>query len=290
MAYSLNVWNKHDYVARMRNRLNAPTSWKDVLNVKYSNNRTIVNGYMSVEPSVQTIANRGDQYTYQDYTLAQDTLTISTYKNIPMLIDEADRSQQTYVDQMKIAEFQAKKIHEAIETDYLSKHASWSNFGANDLAGTGSGDTTAITVSATNIDDIMRAVKRKLYANNLVDMAVENGICIVWRATDFELLEGYAAANGFTEADLALKNGIPVQKGFYYGGITHYLSNSHAAGHVFAGVKGVGEIGILSGTYGQAKFIEDPNLISGLGIVSRVDYGFNWPTPYVQAFQDVNVA
>lgn len=283
------TWNKHDYVARMRNRINTPTSWKDVLNVKYSNSRTIVNSSMTTEPSVQT-GTRGTAYTFQDFALTADTLTISTYRNIPMLVDEADRYQQSYVDQMAIADFQGKKINEYIESQTLAQHASWSDFGANDLAGTGSGDTTQITVSASNVDDIMRAVKRKLYANNLVDQAVENGVYIIWRATDFELLEGYVQANGFTEADIALKNGIPVQKGFYYGGITHYLSNSHTANHVMAGVKRMGEVGILSGTYGQVKFIEDPGLVSGLGIVSRVDYGFNFPSYNAQGTQDVNVA
>jgi hypothetical protein len=282
------VWNKHDYVARMRNRINAPTAWKDVLNVKYSNNRTIVNSSMTTEPSVQT-GTRGTAYTYQDFTLSADTLTINTYRNIPMLVDEADRFQQSYVDQMKIAEFQGKKINEFIEAQWLAQHASWTDFGVADLT-TNADDTAQITVSASNIDDIMRAVKRKLYANNGVDMAVENGVCIVWRATDFELLEAFVQANGFTEADIALKNGVPVQKGFYYGGVTHYLSNSHTANHLYAGIKKMGELGILSGTYGQAKFIEDPGLVSGLGIVSRVDYGFNFPTYNAEFFMDINVA
>ena len=282
------TWNKFDYVARMRNRINAPTAWKDVLNVKYSNNRAIINSSMTTEPSVVT-GTRGTAYGYQDFTLTADTLTISNYRNIPILIDEADRFQQSYVDQMKIAEFQGKKINEYIEGQFLGQHASWTDFGVADLT-SNADDTTAITVSAGNVDDIMRAVKRKLYFNNGVDMAVENGVCIVWRATDFELLEGFVQANGFTEADIALKNGIPVQKGFYYGGITHYLSNSHTAGHVFAGIKKTGEVGILSGTYGQAKFIEDPGLVSGLGIVSRVDYGFNFPTYNAEFVMDVNVA
>jgi hypothetical protein len=191
---------------------------------------------------------------------------------------------------MKIAEFQGKKINEYIESQVLAQHASWKDFGVGDLTTASTDDTTQITVSAGNIDDIMRAVKRKMYANNGVDFAVENGVFIVWRATDFELLEAYTQANGFTEADMALKNGIPVQKGFYYGGVTHYLSTSHTANHVFAGIKRIGEIGILSGTYGQVKFIEDPGLVSGLGIVSRVDYGFNFPTYNGQFFIDLNVA
>lgn len=283
------TWNKHDYVAKMRSRINRPTCWKDILDVSYSNVRTIVNSSITTEPSVVG-GTRGTAYNYEDFVLTADTLTINGYKNIPMFIDEADRHQQSYVGQMNIADFQGKKISEKLESLTLGSFASWTDFGAGDLANTSADDTTQITVSATNIDDIIRAVKRKLYANNGVDMAVENGIYIVWRARDFELLEGFVQANGFTEADLALKNGIPVQKGFYYGGVTHYLSNDHTANHVMAGIKRAGKLGILSGTFGQVKFIEDPGKLSGLGMVSRIDYGFNWPTYLVQFTMDVNVA
>lgn len=283
------TWNKHDYVARMRSRINAPTSWKDILDVSYSNNRTVVNSSMTTEPSA-VAGTRGTAYNYEDFTLTADTLTINQIKMIPMFVDEADRHQQSYVNQMTIAEFQGKKINEKLESLTLGQHASWTDFGVTDLAGGAADDTTQITVSATNIDDIIRAVKRKIYANNGVEFAVENGIFIVWRAADFELLEGFVQANGFTEADMALKNGIPVQKGFYYGGVTHYLSNSHTANHVFAGIKRMGKIGILSGTFGSVKFIEDPGKVSGLGIVSRVDYGFNWPTYLNEFFIDVNVS
>lgn len=273
----------------MRARINRPTTWSDVLDVTYSDVRTIVNSSLTTEPSV-VAGTRGTAYNYQDFVLTADTLTISQFYNIPIFIDEADRTQQSYVDQMKIAEFQGRKIVEKLEALMLASHTSWTDFGVTDLANTGDDDTSQITVSATNIDDIIRAIKRKLYANNGVDFAVENGIFIVWRAQDFELLEGYVQANGFSEADLALKNGIPVQKGFYYGGVTHYLSNDHTANHVFAGIKGMGKLGILSGTFGKAKFIEDPAKMSGLGIVSRVDHGFNWPTYLKEFMVDVNVA
>ena len=282
------TWNKHDYVARMRNRINKPTCWKDILDVSYSNNRTIVNSSMTTEPSA-VAGTRGTAYNYEDFTLTADTLTISSIKMIPMFIDEADRHQQTYVNQMAIADFQGKKISEKIEALTLGSFASWTDFGVGDLT-SNADDTNQITVSATNIDDIIRAIKRKLYANNGVEFAVENGIYIVWRATDFELLEGFVQANGFTEADLALKNVIPVQKGFYYGGVTHYLSNDHTANHVMAGIKRQGKLGILSGTFGAVKFIEDPAKTSGLGIVSRLDYGFNWPTYLAEFTMDVNVA
>ena len=290
---AITVWNKNDYVTKLRGRLNAPTNWSKILNVKYSDNRTVVTGYHSTEPSVVS-GTRGTAYNYQQFTLAQDTLTISTYKNIPLFIDEADRYQQDYLTQMSIADFQGKKINEKLESMTLAQHASWADFGAGDLANSSTDDTTQITVSATNIDDIIRAMKRKVYAHNGVELATENGFFTVWRPEDYELLEAFVQANGFSEADVALKNGIPI--GMRYMGVNHYLSNSHTANHLFAGVQAAGELGILRSTFGKVKFLEDPAIsvstapsASGLGIVSRVDYGFLWPTSWADMVIDINV-
>ncbi len=260
----------------MRARINKPISWTDILKVKYSDARTIVGGYMSTESVVQG-GTRDAAYTPQPFGLTADTLTISVYKILSMTIDEADRYQQNYADQMAIADFQGKKINEYIEAQMLAQYGSWTAFGQGDLDNTSADDTTQITVSAANVDDLIRAIKRKLYYNNGVDFAVEKGIFIDWRASDFELLEAFVQANGFTEADIALKSGIPVQKAFRYMGVDHYLSTQHTAGYLFAGIKGMFEIGILRSTYGKAKFLEDPGLVSGLGIVTRVDYGWNQP-------------
>lgn len=282
-------YNKFDYVQRLRDRINKPATWKDVLNVMVRDTRSIINGSWSTEPSVQS-GTRGSAYTYQDMVLANDTLTINTYRVLPVFVDEADRYQQSYVDQMKIADFQGKKIDEYVEAQMLAQHASFKNFGATDLNNTGDDDTTQITVSASNIDDIIRAVKRKLYANNGVEFAVEKGIFFVWRPADFEILEAFVQANGFTEADISLKNGIPVQRAFRYMGVDHYLSTQHTANHVMAGIKGMFELGILRGTFGQVKFIEDPAKTSGLGVVSRLDYGWNLASYYGEFVVDLNVA
>lgn len=187
------TYNRHDYVVKMRERIAKPTNWKDVLNVKYSDVRTVVNSSMSTEPAVQS-GTRGSAYTYQDMDLTADTLTISNYRVLPVFIDEADRAQQSYTDQMEIASFQGKKIGEYIEAQMLAQHASFTDFGATDLTNTGDDDSTAITVSASNIDDIIRAVKRKLYANNGVDFATEKGIFFIWRPEDFEILEAFVQA------------------------------------------------------------------------------------------------
>ena len=283
------VWNKNEYEVKMRERIAKPTCWMDVMNVKYSNNRTITGSYMSTEPDTQT-GTRGTAYGYSDFVLTAETLTIDQYAIIPMFVDEADRYQQTYASQMDIASYQGKKISEKLESLTLAQHASWTDFGATDLSNTGDDDTTQITVSASNIDDIIRAIKRKIYSNNGVDFAVEKGIYIVWRAADFELLEAFAQANGYVVADNALKSGIPVPKGFHYMGVDHYLSTQHTANHVMAGIKGMGMLGILRGTFGKTKFIEDPGKTSGVGIVSRLDHGFDWPAQLAEFSMDINVA
>jgi hypothetical protein len=253
---------------------------------------------MSTEPSVQT-GTRGTAYAYQDLVLTEETITINQYRNLPIFIDEADRAQQSYLDAMEIAEFQGEKINEYLEAQMLAQHASWTDFGAGDLANTSTDDTTQITVSASNVDNIIRALKRKENANNLVNRAVKHGRFIVWRATDMELLEAFVQANGFDTADMALKNGLPAEKAFNYMGVDHYLSNSHTDNHVYAGVKKSGDIGILTATWGKVKMIEDPagpsdggstNALSGLGIPSRVDYGWDFPTQLAEGNIDLNVA
>lgn len=278
------------------------TTWKDIMNVQVTDNRTIVNSVLGTESAVQTSQTRGTPYTYQTYTLNADTLTINQFEILPMFIDEADRGQQAYFGSPEIADFQGTKINERYEALVLAQFASWTEFGQGDLDNTSTDDTTQITVSATNIDNLIRAIRRKINTNNGTELAIENGTFIVWRPEDFELLEQFTQANGFTEADMALKNGIPVQRGFFYGGVTNYLSTSHTANHLFAGVKRVGkDIGIFRGTNGKVKFLEDPpdsasgGAHSGLGIVSRLDYGFSFPSagPSGQALlelsMDVNV-
>lgn len=80
-------------------------------------------------------------------------------------------------------------------------------------------------------------------------------------------------------------------------GVDHYLSTSHYTGHIFAGIKRCMEIGVLRSTFGKAKFVEDPasgisayGPLSGLGITTRVDYGFNLPAYLLEFIIDVNVS
>lgn len=293
MAFNTVAYNKYDYVTKLRARLNKPTAWRDVMEVIYTNNYSKIDGYVSTESTVVG-GTRGTAYRYNAFAITAETLTISSTKMVASFIDEIDRAQQTYVNQMTMAEYHGKQMSEEVESLVLAQHTNWVDFGSGDLTDPTSDDTTQITVSASNIDDIIRAVKTKIYYNDGVDLAVERGIFIVLRAQDFQALEAFAQANGYNIADNALKNGIPVQKGFHYMGVDVYLSNSHTANHLFAGVKRCGQLGIAPATWGQAKFIDDPVIAaagpaSGIGIVSRIDYGFDWPAQWAEFSMDINV-
>lgn len=238
---------------------------------------------MSTEFVIQT-GTRGTAYGFSDFALTTDTLDIATYKPVPVFIDRADLAQCKLANQMEIAERQAQLIHTNIESAVLADHTSWTDFG-NDAIGGSAGN---ITVSATNIDDIIRGIKREIGEANGQALADKYGIFIVWRYADMEYLEQFAQANGFTLADKALKNGL--KTGYHFMGVDHYISNDHTSGHLFAGVKKIEQLGILKSTWGQITVTQDPNLQSGIGIIARVDYGLNAKAGLTSLLFDITVA
>ena len=277
-----------EWMTKLQERLDHPTCWREVMDVIYSDTKIFNVPYMSTEPSVTT-GTRGTAYTFSDFTLSTEALDISQKYMEPVFIDRADMAQMPLVSQMQMAEQQAAHMNERIESYVLGRHASWTDVG--DVAGViTSGSTSAITVSASNIDDIIRGVKRIITVANGKSLADKNGIFFVWRPADFELIEQFVQANGFNTADAALKNGLDSAGGYYYMGAYHYQSNDYTAGHVFAGVKKIGKLGILRSTYGKTVVTEDPNLQSGFGIVSRIDIGTLFPTKHVTLVLDLNVA
>lgn len=276
---------REEWATKLQERLDKPQTWKDVCDVVFTDTRVHHFPYMSTEFADQA-GTRGTAYTFQDFALTDSALTISTYRILPVFIDRADMAQCDYANQMEMADRQGAILGERIETALLADHANWTNVGD---PGTGitSGNTTAITVSAANIDDIVRGIRRIINVANGQDLAARYGIFFVWRAADFELLEQFAQANGFNLADTALKNGIP--DAYFFLGAYHYVSNNHAAGHVFAGVRKIVKIGILRSTWGQIVITQDPNLQSGIGVIARADYGLLVPAGLSSLVYDVNV-
>ena len=269
-TFTGSVWLE-DWSVKLQEQLGYPTNWKEVCRVEYTNERVFNNPYMSTVPSLQAHT-RGSAYTHQLFALTNEYVTINQSQIIPMIIDRADLAQCKYVRQMEMAELQGQLINEHLETDMLANYAMWTGFDNLEIGGAAGN----ITVDASNIDDIIRGVKREIREHNGKNLMNRNGVFFIWRAADFEILESVAQANGFNLADIALKEGI--SEGYHYMGADHYVSNSHTAGHLFAGVKKLFHLGILKDTYGQIVYDNEPatagGAISGVGVVSRIDWEY----------------
>lgn len=279
-----------EYATKLQERLNRPVNWKEFCDVIYSDVKIFNMPYMSTHFSVQT-GTRGTAYSYSDFALTNNTIDIATKVLAPTFVDRADLAQCTLVNQMELATRSASLLMENIETSWLADHGEWTDFGNN--AGTlEAGNSTAITVTATNIDDIVRGVRREIIEANGLELANRHGIGFVWRAADFELLEQFAQANGFNLADAALKNGI--ERGYFLLGAYHYVSNNHASGHVLAGVRKTIKIGILRTTWGKVVVSQEPSNadgpLSGVGFTARADYDVMTPDGLATLVFDVNVA
>lgn len=278
-----------EWTVKLQERLNAPQNWKDVCRVEYTDTRTITNPYLT-DFTVQTTA-RNSSYTHQNVTITTDATTISDIAILPIAIDRADLAQQTYLRQMEMAEIQAVQLGEKLESAMLAEYTNMTDFG--DTGGGVLGlAATQITVSATNIDDIIRGLRREIYKANGANLLARNGGFIVWRPADAEYLEQFMQANGFVLADKSLKEGFVA--GVDFMGFTHYVSNSHTANHLIAGVKKALHLGICKSTYGQVVVDEEPatadGAVSAVAVISRVDYKYKVWNKMLPILFDVNVA
>lgn len=275
----------------LQDRLDHPTTWKEMCDVVYTDTRVISTSYMSTTPSVQSVT-RGTGHVMQTFAETAETLTISTGRDLGLFVDWADLAQSPWTKPAELFDRIGALLNEYIESAVLARHASWTDFGTASIGGGGLA-TDPITVSASNIDDIIRGVKREIRENNGQMMMKKNGVGFVWRAADFELLEAFTQANGTMTADKFLTDGT--LEGLYYLGAYHYWSNEHTAGHLFAGVRKIERLGILRGTYGKAHTIDFPpgdtnTYLSGRSFYSRVDIGHLTPTAHVGLVFDINVA
>jgi hypothetical protein len=261
----MSVICQEDWAVKLQERLDEPIKWKDICRVEYTDTKVMHNPYKT-DASVAVLT----PYTpYEPAQLVQgdESITIDTHAVVPEIIDRADLAQSKYVDQMEIAADQGTLLNEEIEAKVFAQYGQMTTFD-NTMIGGAAGN---ITVSSSNIDDIIRAVKREIRKAKGGRLMARNGAFIVWRPEDFELIEAFIQANGTGTADKALENGV--DDGVKYMGMTHYSSNLLTAGHLIGGVKKLAHLGILKATYGQIMVNDkDPDNVSGVSIVSRIDY------------------
>lgn len=275
----------------LQDRLDHPTTWKEMCEITISDTRVISTSYLSTTPAVQTVT-RGTGVVLQTYAETADTLTIATGRDLGIFADWGDLAQSGWTKPAELFDRIGHLLNEFIESNVLSNSASWTAFG--DTGGGVLGlASTPITVTANNVDDIVRGVKREIRKANGQAKMAEYGVGFVWRPTDFELLEVFTQSNGFMVADKALQEGTI--EGLHYLGADHYWSNDFTVGTVFAGVKKMFRLGILRGTYGRAHTIDFPagdtnTFLSGQSFYSRVDIGTLAPSGFKSLLFAVNVA
>lgn len=277
-----------EWAATLQLQLDEPTKWKDFGDVQFTDMKVYHNPYQT-DISVQThVINSA--YSPEVTTQTDESVTLSVSRNYAPYIDRADLS-WSYAKQMYHAGRAGTLLNEAIETVLYANHGSLTNFGVGDITGGSVADTTQITVSATNIDDIVTHLRRVISVAQGDSLFERNGGFIVWRPADFQLLTQFAMANGFATADLALRNGFNGnQSGFQYMGFTHYSSNLLATNHVIAGIKNIYTVAILNATYGKLEVAPgESSAYSGIFINQRVDFNVKaWANTKTCLF-DVNV-
>lgn len=288
MAVANTITYLTEYEDELQDRLDHPTTWKEMCDVVVTDTRVVSSSYWDTEPSVAT-STRGTARAGQTFSETAETLTISTGRYVNLIVDHADLFQSPWTKGVEIFNRIGALLNEYIETAVLANHAEWTNFDNASIGGAAGN----INVSAANIDDIIRGVKREIREGNGQSQMNMKGVGFVWRAADFEILEAFVQANGFQTADQALKEGTV--EGLHYLGADHMWSNEHASGHLMAGVKGTQKLGLLKGTYGRAHTIDFPagdsnTFFAGTAFYSQVDIGLLHPTSQNALTYDILVA
>jgi hypothetical protein len=149
---------KNEYLTTLQERLSEVNKWKRICRVEYTDTQVIHNPYLT-DVTANT-GTRGTGYTPEAVTTTDDTITINQFKIAAQYIDRADLAQKTFAGWMELADNQGLVLNEAIETAMYAAHSQFTDF---DNASIG-GSAGNITVSETNIDDIIRGMKREIRA------------------------------------------------------------------------------------------------------------------------------
>ena len=274
------------FETKLQERLSAPTKWKEICKVTYTDIGTLHNPYLT-DATVGT-GTRGTGYTSTATATTDEEVSITDYSYCAQHIDAADAAQKSFSDIMEIADNMGVMLNEKLETAMLAEHAQWTNFDNASIGGVAGN----ITVEESNVDLIITSIKSAIRTAGGGEMADRNGIFIQWREADFAIVERLAASQGYNTADDVLKNGI--RQGFRYLDVEHYSTSKNVSGHVFAGVKKAFHVGICRSTYGKVDVIQNPVVssaqISGVGYHSRIDRKFKAWAKVVPVLFDVLVA
>ena len=187
---------------KLAQRLDLPQNWKDVCDVVFTDEQ--IHNFPLIssgnEPAVATLTNTTagrsvltNVIPFVDTTETNETLSIITAEIDSAYIDYADQAQSNYAKQAALGDLLGKKISERVQAISLANHGNLTDFGD-----TGAGvlglSSTKITVTTSNIDDIIRGVIEQIQVANGFDIYLENGGFAVWRPADWTKLVTFMQA------------------------------------------------------------------------------------------------
>lgn len=152
--------------------------------VDMTNTYTISSSYLTA-PTGATTVTRSTGLIGSSLTEVQESFNVSNGRDVGLFVDLGNLAQSPWTKPAELFDRIGALLNEAIEAAVLARHGSWTDF---DNASIG-GSAGNITVSANNIDDIIRGVKREIREANGQAMMNRHGVGFVWRAADFEYLE-----------------------------------------------------------------------------------------------------
>ena len=295
---------QEDWDTTIAARLDRPQNWKDVCDVRYMQSQTLILPYISSggEPTVSeshfaAATDRSDTtkvIPLRTVTQSSESLTIVSTDFDSWYIDFADEAQSKYASQMIAADLLGKKLGERVESIVLANHAAWTDVGDDGTGAVGL-SSTQLTVTETNVDNIVRGIIEQIQTANGWEQYLSKGGFVIWRPADWTKLVTFMQANGYSFADEALRDGGKGRMGKETMGLFHYVSNSHTANHIFAGVRGIQLVGVQSSTFGKTYKVDHPasstaGNLSGSLIYWRLDYGLKVQTNVKPITFDLNVA
>ncbi len=162
----------------------------------------------------------GTEVTLQGASSTDDYITINTFYDVPMYIDEAEETQSFYDTMAAATDSASYKLRDTIDAAVFAQVDNGIEFDAGDCGGT---NGSAIVLSSSNIVTLFSNARKALQTLNVIEA---NDFCAVLPPAALAYIAQAATSQGFNFADAALNNG----KVGNYMGFDLYMSNNLTTG------------------------------------------------------------
>src|SRR3990167_4125477 len=111
----------------LQDRLDHPTTWKEMCDVQMTNTYTISTSYLTAPTSATTVT-RSTGLVGSSLTELQESFNVSTGKDVGLFVDLANLAQSPWTKPAELFDRIGALLNEAVEAAVLARHASWTDF------------------------------------------------------------------------------------------------------------------------------------------------------------------